>query len=492
MPNPVAYLMLILWPGVSLLLFQKLPKERAIIWTVLAGYLLLPQGTEFDLPLVPDMDKVSIPNICAFAMVVLLLKERVRLWPETWVMRVLLLGFVFGVVPTVLTNREPVVFSLLGVSETNLFEVGSLPGLRVIDLFSVLATQLITLMPFFLGRNFLARDQGMRDLLLALALGGLAYSLPALFEIRMSPQLHVWIYGFFQHDFEQMMRDGGFRPIVFLPHALWLAFFLMTSAVALMALAREEKGPQRARALLAGIYLLGVLVLCKSLASMLYAMALVPAVLFARERAMVRVALVMAAVAVVYPVLRGNGWVPVDAILAQAEAFNPDRAQSLAYRFNNEAMLLERAQEKLLFGWGGWGRNLLHDVTTGRILTIPDGEWIIVFGTFGWVGYLSQMGLLAVPVYMMWRHLPRRKTGGTARGARYGGVVTLLLAITLVDMLINAILTPFTWLVAGAVWGRAESYLRADGDEEATAPMTRQPVPTALQRDVPKKRRTVL
>ncbi|HAR51802.1 MAG TPA: hypothetical protein DCS45_07985, partial [Roseovarius nubinhibens] len=64
-----------------------------------------------------------------------------------------------------LTNREPVVFSLLGVSETNLFEVGSLPGLRVIDLFSVLATQLITLMPFFLGRNFLARDQGMRDLL---------------------------------------------------------------------------------------------------------------------------------------------------------------------------------------------------------------------------------------------------------------------------------------------------------------------------------------
>lgn len=70
--------------------------------------------------------------------------------------------------------------------------------------------------------------------------------------------------------------------------------------------------------------------------------------------------------------------------------------------------------------------------------------------------------------------------------------MTLLLAITLVDMLINAILTPFTWLVAGAVWGRAESYLRADGDEEATAPMTRQPLPTALQRDVPKKRRTVL
>ncbi|MFU1476984.1 O-antigen ligase family protein [Roseovarius sp. C7] len=488
MPNPVAYLMLILWPGVSLMLFLRLPVERAIIWTVLAGYLLLPQGTEFDLPLVPDMDKVSIPNVCAFGMVVLLLKERVRLWPETWTMRVLLLGFVLGVVPTVLTNREPIIFSLLGVSETQLFEVGSLPGLRVIDLFSVLSIQLITLMPFFLGRNFLSREEGMRDLLVALALGGLAYSLPALFEIRLSPQLHVWIYGFFQHDFEQMMRDGGFRPIVFLPHALWLAFFLMTSVVSLMALSRAEQGVTKARALVAGIYLLGVLVLCKSLASMLYAMILVPGVLFASERAMVRVAFLMAAVAVIYPMLRSNGWVPLDAILERAEAFNPDRAQSLEYRFNNETLLLDRAQEKPWFGWGGWGRNLVHDMATGRILTIPDGEWIIVFGSFGWVGYLSQMGLLAVPVYMMWRHLPRE--GG--RRSIYACVVTLILAVTLVDMLINAILTPFTWLIAGAVWGRAEAYLRKDDLTETKADPGPRRIRTVLQPDGPKKRRTLL
>ena len=488
MPNPVAYLMLILWPGVSLMLFLRLPVERAIIWTVLAGYLLLPQGTEFDLPLVPDMDKVSIPNVCAFGMVVLLLKERVRLWPETWTMRVLLLGFVLGVVPTVLTNREPIIFSLLGVSETQLFEVGSLPGLRVIDLFSVLSIQLITLMPFFLGRNFLSRDEGMRDLLVALALGGLAYSLPALFEIRLSPQLHVWIYGFFQHDFEQMMRDGGFRPIVFLPHALWLAFFLMTSVVSLMALSRAEQGVTKARALVAGIYLLGVLVLCKSLASMLYAMILVPGVLFASERAMVRVAFLMAAVAVIYPMLRSNGWVPLDAILERAEAFNPDRAQSLEYRFNNETLLLDRAQEKPWFGWGGWGRNLVHDMATGRILTIPDGEWIIVFGSFGWVGYLSQMGLLAVPVYMMWRHLPRE----AGRRSIYACVVTLILAVTLVDMLINAILTPFTWLIAGAVWGRAEAYLRKDDLTDAKADPGPRRIRTVLQPDGPKKRRTLL
>ena len=221
---------------------------------------------------------------------------------------------------------------------------------------------------------------------------------------------------------------------------------------------------------------------------MLYAMILVPGVLFASERAMVRVAFLMAAVAVIYPMLRSNGWVPLDAILERAEAFNPDRAQSLEYRFNNETLLLDRAQEKPWFGWGGWGRNLVHDMATGRILTIPDGEWIIVFGSFGWVGYLSQMGLLAVPVYMMWRHLPRE----AGRRSIYACVVTLILAVTLVDMLINAILTPFTWLIAGAVWGRAEAYLRKDDLTDAKADPGPRRIRTVLQPDGPKKRRTLL
>ena len=42
MPNTTAYLVLAAWPCVALVLFRRLPVERALIWTLLGGYLVLP------------------------------------------------------------------------------------------------------------------------------------------------------------------------------------------------------------------------------------------------------------------------------------------------------------------------------------------------------------------------------------------------------------------------------------------------------------------
>jgi len=117
-------------------------------------------------------------------------------------------------------------------------------------------------------------------------------------------------------------------------------------------------------------------------------------------------------------------------------------------------MLLERAHEKHLFGWGGWGRNLVRDPQSGVIISVPDGEWIIVFGTFGWVGYLSKMGLLAMPLFLLWR--TARRAAPTVQVS----ALALILSVTLVDMLINAILTPYTWLIAGAILGHCEAQAR--------------------------------
>ena len=453
MPNAIAYLMLILWPVFCLILFRRLPIERAIIWSILGGYLLLPQRAEFDLPLVPDMNKTSIPNICAFVLCVLFLKKRVPFWPAHWPMRLVLIGFVLGVVPAVLTNGDALVFTLLGETAPIIFSTASLPGLGLRDLASVVINQVIIILPFFLARSYLSTQTGLRELLIALVIGALAYSIPALIEVRLSPQINVWVYGFFQHSFEQMMRDGGFRPIVFLPHALWLAFFIMSAAMAALTLGRERAGPARVKMFACAVYLLVILVLCKSLASMIYAVALAPLLLISTARMQIRVALGLAVIAVVYPMLRDYGLIPLDAIMAQAEAFNPDRAQSLGFRFDNEEALLERAHDKRLFGWGGWGRNLVHDLQTGEILSIPDGEWIIVFGTFGWVGYISQMGLLGGPLFILWWTTREVKTSAIPA---YVAPMALLLAITLVDMLLNAILTPFTWMIAGAILGCAE------------------------------------
>ena len=73
----------------------------------------------------------------------------------------------------------------------------------------------------------------------------------------------------------------------------------------------------------------------------------------------------------------------------------------------NEDALSERAAEKPWGGWGSWGRNLIFDPETGQDRSIVDGAWILLIGTYGWLGYLAQFGLMTLPVILI--ALGRRK-----------------------------------------------------------------------------------
>jgi hypothetical protein len=453
MPNPIAYLMLIAWPFVCLVLFRTQSVERAIVWSILGGYLLLPPLAEFNLPLVPSMDKVSIPSVSVLVILVLSSPYKVRLWPERPIARALVLLLVFSAIPTVLTNREPILFEVLSNADPILFLIDALPGQSVRDIGSVLIGQALTIVPFLVARQFLSSETGLREVLLALMLGALAYSVPSFVEIRVSPQMNVWVYGFFQHSFEQTIRAGGYRPIVFLPHGLWLALFVCTAAMAAAALARMTPRLSRWKAIMWTVYLVVFLLACKSAASIAYGLVLVPFIYFAPRRWMVMLATVFALVAVTYPMMRNLGVIPTDTIVEKIAEVNPYRAQSLGYRFDNEEQLLERAAEKPAFGWSGWGRSLVRDSEDGEILTIPDGRWIIVFGSFGWFGYIAEFGLLGLPLVMLGLYAARHRD---AELSPYIGPVALILGITLMDMLLNATLTPFTWLTAGAILGYVE------------------------------------
>lgn len=453
MPNPLAYLVLALWPLVCLAMFRRMPLERALVWSILGGYLALPPLTEFNLPLVPALDKTSLPALSAALILMFGLNRRFALLPSFLPARLLVLLFVLGAIPTVLTNGEPINFDPTRANDPMAVVVSLLPGLTLRDTLSVLLGQVLALLPFLMARQFLATATGMREMLIALVIGGLVYSVPSLIEIRVSPQVNIWVYGFFQHSFEQMIRGDGFRPIVFLPHGLWLAMFVLMTLMAAAALFRQAPPDQRSRYMAVVVYLAVLLVLCKSLASLIYGIVLTPLILFASPRTQVRIALAFAIVAVTYPMLRNGHLLPLDAIMAKAEAINPDRAQSLGYRFMNEELLLERAAIKDLFGWGGWGRNLVRDAATGEIISIPDGRWIIVFGTFGWVGYIAEFGLLALPVALTAWHMRGRRG---AQLSPYVVPLVLMLAITMIDMLLNATLIPFTWMTAGAILGHME------------------------------------
>lgn len=446
-PNGFAYLVLSIWPLVSIALFRTQPVGRAIIASFLISYLFLPpQPTGFNLPLVPELNKYTLPAVTAFLICFFMYGRKMRILPESMLARVLIVIFVFSPILTAMTNGEAVFFGRFMIQPLGLKE-----GL------SMVVGQAITIVPFILAMNFLRSEQDLRDLLLALLIGGVVYSLPMLFEVRMSPQLNTWIYGFFQHSFGQMMRGGGFRPIVFLYHALWVAFFCFTAVVAAFTLYRHEKTNRRksAKYIWSGLYLFAVLVLCKSLGSLLLALLLVPAVLLFSARLHLRLAALMVVIAFSYPVLKGNQLVPERALIEQAYAISPDRAQSLQFRLMHEAILLDRAAEKPLFGWGSFGRPLLHD-TNGRLISIPDGRWVITLGTYGWVGYIAEFGLLALPLLLL---LSRTKGVRSSRIPPLLGGIALILGANMFDMLPNATLTPLTWLMSGALLGYCQSLI---------------------------------
>jgi len=443
MPNGFAFLMLAISPLICVVIFRSLPPGRALIVSLMGAYLFLPpQPTAFDFPLIPALNKESLPALTVLILCVALYKDEMTLIPQSKLVRVMLALVLLGPVGTTITNLEPVFFGRIG-----------LPGMSPKDMLSVAFRQILEITPFLLARNFLNTRAGHRDLLLALVIGGLIYSFPMLLEVRLSPQLNIWIYGFFQHSFEQMIRQGGFRPIVFLYHGLWAAFFVMSSVVAAVILLRAEEGRTKTYAMVAGVYLFMVLVLCKSLASLMYCVFLVPMVLLVPRRLQLWAALGFAALALAYPTLKGVGAIPETALLEQAAKISEDRAGSLQYRFDNENVLLDRAMEKPVLGWGSWGRNQILDPVTGVSETVSDGYWVIVLGIFGWVGWLGVFGLLLSPIFLMWQRL---RGPVLEQSSPYVMGMGLLLGINVFDLLPNATLTPMTWLIAGALVGYAE------------------------------------
>ena len=217
MPNSFAYLALILWPLVSIWLYKRYEVIPATFWTIVGGYLLLPVGVDFDFPLIPALNKTTIPAIIAFIGCRFVANKSISLLPPNGLERNLIILFFIGSVGMVFTNSD-------AINELNRF----IPGLSYRDTASVILSQGLLLLPFIISMQLIKTHEDQIQLFKLLVLAGLLYSILIMFEIRMSPQLHKWVYGFFPHSWGQQVRYGGFRPVVFLGHGLWVAIFLVS------------------------------------------------------------------------------------------------------------------------------------------------------------------------------------------------------------------------------------------------------------------------
>jgi len=405
--------------------------------------MILPVLTQIDFPLIPPLGKHSMPILSVIIGCWFIKGKPINYFKHKGWLGIL--SFSIIVLPFVTTelNTDGVI-------------VGGhfLPALTHHDAFSVVINKILFITPFFVGLQFYKSYHDQLLMFKVLVIAGLCYSIPILYEIRMSPQLHSIFYGYFPHSWVQQKREGGFRAVVFMGHGLLVAFFITCVLAAASALGKVGEKLQNYSSVKISYFLLVILVLCKSMASLMYGLFIFIMIKKMSYKMQFRAAILLACLAVFYPTLSIVKLFPHEKISELAGTYmGPERAESLEYRFKNEKLLLEHGKERFFFGWGGWGRNRVYDEETGRDLTVTDGRWIITFGMYGWLGFMAEFLLMALSIFRAKKsaQLIKDNQQKTLLAAH-----ALLVGIIMIDQLPNASLAPWLWLIVGALLGRSE------------------------------------
>lgn len=413
---------LLCWIPVAAVLFAVLPPARAITLAYLAGWLLMPVG-EVSIPGFWDLDKILVTNV----------------------------GVVLGTLffcPQVLRGYRPHLADLflliycgsgLAASITN--GLGLYDG---VSRFSYL--MLFYGAPYFAGRVFFKRREDFVRAAETVVLASACYSLLALWEWKMSPQFHKYLYGAFQHAWDQHYRWGFWRPIVFFEHALALGTFFSWTSLLAVWLWRAGILDKRF-----GMY--GWLIVAGPILGLLSSMSFGPWGMFIvgcgllygweylRFKPMILVPVVLAVMwmGMRYTATSKGDWLP-----QMVSKISADRAESVQYRITVENMLIEKAKRRPIFGWGTWGRNRVM-TEEGQDRFGTDGAWVIILGTSGLVGLAGFYLWWCWPVVMQFL-IPRWSPGDPA-------IMTIIVAIGLqaVSLIFNDFLSPILILLCGGL-----------------------------------------
>mgnify|MGYP006281063267 FL=1 len=451
---------LLIYPLLAMLLFRTLPFRHGLVAVILGGMLLLPSSFRIAFDGLPDIDR-KVVTVAALLLCIVIYHadyvrelrnapDRERLLPG-WIPRepvvlLLLLMVVLAQLFTFATNTDP---TNIGWQPQHVR-----PGLTLWDLPSTAFHIVLPLIVFLAGRRYFCTPEGHRILLATFVIAALIYTLPALWEIRMSPRLHAQVYGFFPHSWLQTFR-GGWRPQVFFGHGLQLALFNAMAILGALVLWKSAPPERGVAYLMIAMWIGATLVLSNSLGALMIATVLVPVIILLSPRLQTIAAASIVAVVLLYPMLRGAGISPLQPVVDYLQASGHGKAGSLWFRLKQEGLTLERASERPLFGWGGWGRWQVIEDGAPRARAV-DGHWAITIGTFGWFGFIALYGLKAVGVLAHARPKLLRAIPPVTAG------MTVVLAANLFDLIPNSFVSPLTWLLAGALAGHVE-YVRAFG-----------------------------
>jgi len=445
MGNTFAYLALVAWPLVAVYLYLHKSIQVATLWTIIGAYMLLPVQTIIELPGFPDIGKSSIATVSALLGCMLIKKQHISFFKGPGIIKCCIILLVIVPFISAGMNGDVVLRGMTGIQ-----------GLSYYDGLSAVADEVLLIIPFFIGRQLFRTYDDQLLMFKMLVVAGLFYSLPILFEIRMSPQLHTWIYGYFPHSFAQQVRQGGYRAVVFMGHGLLVSFFVAVVFISALALWENRTKIRNFSPVMVSYYILIVLILQKSVGSIAYGVSALLLIKGTKPKIQHQMAIVFAMIAFFYPILSIMDLFPHQALVNFVNSYSSERAESLEYRFDNEKILLDRARERLLFGWGGWGRNRVYNIYSGKDESTTDGWWIIQVGAKGLLGYAGEFGLILFTVF---RAYSASKFLKSKPDQRLMAAHALLLGIIMTDQIPNASLRPWLFLLSGILLGRSEDII---------------------------------
>ncbi len=307
--------------------------------------------------------------------------------------------------------------------------------------------------PYFIARVYFTEVGGLRDLAVGVLIGGIVYIPLCWWEIRMSPQLHTQIYGFYPHQFAQAVRYGGFRPTVFMNHGLAVAMWM--AAATLQGFWLWRTGALKRLWIVPLGWFLPLLflttLLCKS-ANAIILLMLGCLVYFLTKNLRTAIPILcLVTIPLLYMVLRTTGsWSGATLLTLAERVTDEERAWSLQVRLDNETTLLDKALQKKVLGWSRWGRSRVYD-EAGKDVSVADEIWVIAFGENGLVGLIAFTLSILMPVLVLLRRCPSRFWAH--RNTAPAAALAVLLTLHMIDNLFNAMTNPIFMLAAGALVG---------------------------------------
>jgi hypothetical protein len=421
-----AFLVLLGWAPLSLVLFLMLPARRAVVVGAIAGSLLMPP-LAIDFAGFPPYSKSVAFSVGILLGTLFFEFDRLMRFRLRW----------FDL-PMLLWCVSPSVSSI-----TNGFG-----GLEPISTF--LGQVSVWLFPYLIGRLYFNEHDGVRELAMGMIIGAMCLIPACIFENRMSPLLLPMVYGL--SSFFTGVRMGGYRPRVFFHTGLELGLWMNAAALAAFWLWRNKQLKSiwvfSGTTIFLALFITAVL--CRSAgATVLLFGGMTMLWICQRTRTNWAMWCILLLAPTYFCVRIPNLWSGDQAVALIKSTLGSDRAASLEYRMHYENPFIAHALQRPAFGWDGWGRNLVADETGYR----PgiDSLWVITFGCDGYVGLALMSTAMLLPVLLFLVRYPAIQW--TSPSLAPAAALAVILNLFLIDCLFNAQPNAIYIMIAGGLVG---------------------------------------